>query len=229
MLRAVIFDCDGVLADSERAHLRAFQKVLSGEGITLTEEAYFARYLARDDRGCFTAVYYDADRPLDGPKLSDLLERKSARYLEEVKDGVGLIPGAAELAGALSKRLPCAVASGALRHEVDLVLDAASLANTIRVVVTAEDVSRGKPDPESYTTALARLNAESGAKPAIGPGECLVVEDSRHGVAAARAAGMRCLAITTSYPADALREADLVVESFVGLDPQSILEHFSGD
>ncbi len=229
MLRAVIFDCDGVLADSERAHLRAFQEVLSREGITLTEEAYFTRYLARDDRGCFTAVFNDAGRPLDAPKLRELLERKSARYLEEAKGGVGLIPGAADLARALSNRFPCAVASGALRHEVDLVLDAASLASTIRVVVTAEDVSRGKPDPETYETALARLNEESGSMPAISPGECLVVEDSRHGVASARAAGMRCLAITTSYPADALRDADLVVESFVGLDPQSLVEHFSRD
>ena len=229
MLRAVIFDCDGVLADSERAHFRAFQKVLSREGITLTEEAYFARYLALDDRGCFAAVFKDAERPLDGPKLRELLERKAARYLEEAKDGVDLIPGVVDLVRALSQRFPCAVASGALRHEVDLVLDAASLTGTLRVVVTAEDVSRGKPHPESYETALARLNAESGSTPAISPGECLVVEDSRHGVAAARAAGMRCLAITTSYPADALGDADLVVESFVGLDPQSIVEHFSRD
>lgn len=228
MLQAVIFDCDGVLADSEGVHLRAFQEVLSGEGITLSREDYFARYLAMDDRGCFTAVFRDAKRPLDNARLGELVRRKSEVYLEATKTGVALIPGAPELVRGLARRLPCAIASGALRHEVDLVLRAGSLASTFRVIVTAEDVSRGKPDPESYETALARLNEARAGNPAIGPADCLVVEDSRHGVAAARAAGMPCLAITTSYPPEALRGADWVVETFVGLDPQDLLDRFSG-
>ena len=227
MLRAVIFDCDGVLADSERAHLRAFQRVLADEGITLTEEAYFDRYLAMDDRGCFTAVYRDAGRPLDQAQLGGLIDRKAARYLEEVKEGVVLIPGAVELARALASRFPCAVASGALRHEVDLVLKAAGLTQVFKTVVAAEDVSRGKPDPESYLTALRTLNAAAGAAPPVRAAECLVIEDSRHGITAAHAAGMPCLAVATSYPAEALADADLVVKGFVGLDPETVIAHFA--
>jgi HAD superfamily hydrolase (TIGR01509 family) len=219
VLRAVIFDCDGVIADSEPAHLRAFQRVLAAEGIALSETDYYERYLAMDDRGCFTAVFRDAGRGLAPGRLADLVARKARAYAEEAGAGPDLIPGAADLARALGARYPCAVASGALRHEVDLVLRAAALEAIFRVVVTAEDVTRGKPDPESYLTALARLNAASGAQPAIAPGECLVIEDSRLGIAAARRAGMRALAITTSYGAEALAEADLVVGSFQGLAP----------
>jgi beta-phosphoglucomutase len=226
LLRAVIFDCDGVLADSERAHLRAFQRVLEGEGVSLSEEAYFDRYLAMDDRGCITAVLRDAGREIAPEALSDLVSRKSRAYLEEIGDGLALIPGAADLARALARRLPCAIASGALRHEVEMVLEKASLAGVFRVIVTTEDVAHGKPDPEAYETALARLNEAVGPPRAIRPEECLVVEDSRHGVSAARAAGMRCLAVTTSYPAEALAAADRVIDSFVGLEPETLTALF---
>jgi len=227
VLRAVIFDCDGVIADSERAHLRAFQHVLSAEGIALTEEDYFARYLAMDDRGCFSAVFRDAGRSLDAGALRALIDRKAARYLEEVKGGVDLVPGAVALARGLARRYPCAIASGALRHEVELVLEAAVLADVFQTIVTAEDVSRGKPDPQSYVTALARLNEAVGASPPVLPAECLVIEDSRHGIAAAHAAGMPCLAVATSYPVEALEEADMVVKGFVGLDPEAITARFN--
>jgi HAD superfamily hydrolase (TIGR01509 family) len=196
----VIFDCDGVLADSERAHLRAFQRVLSGEGISLTEAAYFERYLAMDDRGCLAAVIQDAGREIDPGALSDLVSHKSRAYLEEIAGGLTLIPGAADLARSLSGRFLCAIASGALRHEVEMVLEKASLAGVFQVIVTSEDVTRGKPDPESYVTALPRLNEATRPSPAIQPGECLVVEDSKHGVAAARAAGMRCRRACDAWP-----------------------------
>lgn len=222
MLRAVIFDCDGVLADSEPAHLRAFQRVLAEEGVPLTREAYYARYLAMDDRGCFTAVLRDAGREPDPALVEALVRRKAKAYLEGTAAGIDPIPGAADLARALGARLPCAVASGALRHEVQRILEAMGLGGVFRTVVTAEDVSRGKPDPESYLTALTGINEVVGASVPIAPCETLVIEDSRHGIAAARAAGMRCLAVTTSYDAGALGDADLVVDSFVDLAPERL-------
>ncbi|MDP3938418.1 MAG: HAD family phosphatase [Deltaproteobacteria bacterium] len=228
MLRAVIFDCDGVIADSERSHLRAFQRVLSEEGLTLSEEDYFARYLAMDDRGCFTAVYRDAGRQLDGGLLRDLISRKAACYLDEVKGGVELVPGAVDLARGLARLFPCAIASGALRHEVEMVLEAAMLTASFTTIVTAEDVSRGKPDPESFVTALARINAATGASPPVLPADCLVIEDSRHGIAAAHAAGMPCLAVATSYPAEELAEAEMVVKGFVGFDAETVVARFGG-
>jgi HAD superfamily hydrolase (TIGR01509 family) len=216
-----------VIADSEHAHLRAFQRILSDEGITLTEKAYFDRYLAMDDRGCLAAVFKDAGRAVSPEALRALAARKSRAYLDEVASGIKLIPGGGELARALSRRFPCAMASGALRHEIDLVIKAANLSGVFRSVVTAEDVSRGKPDPESYMTALARLNAELLLSPQICPEECLVIEDSIHGITAAIGAGMRCLAITTSYDAEAIGKADLVVSSFVGLEIETLTALFS--
>jgi len=103
VLRAVIFDCDGVIADSEPAHLRAFQRVLEAQGIALTAADYYARYLAMDDRGCFTAVFRDAGRELTPERLADLVARKARAYAEETGAGPDLIPGAVDLARALGE------------------------------------------------------------------------------------------------------------------------------
>src|SRR5256886_9611509 len=103
-----------------------------------------------------------------------------------------------------------AIASGALRREIALILAQAGLTRAFAAIVSAEDVEEGKPSPAAFLGALERLR--EGA-PDLAAEQCLVVEDSRAGVEAARRAGMRCLAVTNSYPAEALAAADLVVRS----------------
>lgn len=211
MLRAVIFDCDGVIADTEPLHLAAFQKVLGEEGIELTEEDYYRRYLALDDRGCFTRAFLDNGKSLTIEALAELISRK-ASYIEPVMRGrLTLFPGAADFIRRVSAKYPAAVASGALRREVELILEHGGLSDCFQLIVSAEDVAESKPAPDPFLKALALLNEAAPQK--IYPRECLVVEDSVHGVEAAHSAGMFCLAVTNSYPKERLARADRVVES----------------
>lgn len=217
MLRAILFDFDGVIADSEPAHLRAFQEVVAGEGVALAEETYYSRYLGLADRACLRAILRDAGRAATDSLVEALFERKSERYLQGLREGAVLVPGAAEFIRRASARHPLAVASGALRREIELVLGQAGLRSCFVDIVSAEDVRRGKPHPEPFLTALDRLNRGIGASPLIQPGECLVVEDALHGIAAAHGAGMKCLAVATSCPTYHLGAADAVTQSLGGV------------
>ncbi|HYP29447.1 MAG TPA: HAD family phosphatase [Blastocatellia bacterium] len=225
MLSAIIFDCDGVIADTEPLHLASFQKVLEEEGLSLSREEYFERFLALDDRGCFTKAFEENGRELSAGALAELIARK-ASYIEPVmKEHLRLFPGAAEFIRQASMIYPMAVASGALRAEVELILSHGGVRDCFEVIVSAEDVSRSKPDPEPFLLARNLLSAAMGVN--LQPQACLVIEDSVHGVLAARRAGMHVLAVTNSYPEEELTMADCVVDSLEGL-PLSALEAIFG-
>ncbi|MGH7887206.1 MAG: HAD family hydrolase, partial [Candidatus Binatia bacterium] len=127
MLRAVIFDFNGIIVDDEPIHFELFQQVFAEEGIVLTEEAYYARYLGFDDRSAFMAGFADNNRPLDDVKLADLIDRKAAYYQEAIRNHVAIFPGVKSLVIDLAQSLPLAVASGALRHEIETILTTAGL------------------------------------------------------------------------------------------------------
>jgi HAD superfamily hydrolase (TIGR01509 family) len=213
MLRAVIFDFNGIIVNDEPIHFRLFQRVLAEEGIPLTEEDYYARYLGFDDRGAFIAGYRDHHRELNDAKLAELVERKAVYYQEAIRNHVGIFPGVKDLVTTLAKILPLAVASGALRHEIETILSTISLRGHFRAIVSAEDVQSGKPEPEIFLKALAALNSSLDDQNAIAAADCLVIEDSKEGVRGARRAGMKCLAVTNSHSADLLGEASAIVES----------------
>lgn len=210
MLRAVIFDFNGIIVDDEPIHFELFQKVLREEGIVLAEPDYYARYLGMDDRGCFTAAYRDQGRALTEPHLALVIKRKAAYYLEAIQKQMKVFPGVKKLVPDLARQFPLAVASGALRGEIELILSTVNLRNYFAAIVSAEDVKQGKPEPEIFLTALSRLNADGAA---ISAAECLVIEDSKEGIRGARKAGMKCLAVTNSHPAEDLREADAVLKT----------------
>jgi len=215
--RAVLFDCDGILADSEPLHLRAFQDVLAPLGIVLTREDYVADYLGFDDRGVFTEAMRVARRPASDADIRALMRRKAIAFRRVLEHDVPVYPGVVSFVGACAG-LPLGVVSGALREEVDIILRHAGIRDAFRVIVAAEDVAEGKPDPEGYLRALAALQPEGARVAPIAPAECLVVEDSLAGLEAGRRAGMRRLAVTNSYPADQLRAAaDQVVATLEGL------------
>lgn len=212
MLRAVIFDFNGILVDDEPVHLELLQRVLREQGITLDREDYFARYLGLDDRGCFSAAYRDRGLPMNERQLGELIRRKAAYYQETIEDRLTIFPGVATLIPALSAKYPLAIASGALRHEIEMILEKIGLRNCFQAIASAEEVSEGKPNPEIFLKALALLNVGL-TVPLIQPAECLAVEDSRDGILAARGAGMKCLAVTNSYPASEFTGVEAVVAS----------------
>jgi len=222
VLKAIIFDCDGVIVDSEPYHMRAFQAVLAEEGITLTREAYYQQYLAMDDKGCFEAVLRADHRPTDKDSVKRLILRKKALYQALSKEKYSLYPGVVDFVRKAQKHYRMAIASGAFRAEIKAALDGGGIREAFPVIVSAQDVRNGKPHPEAYLTALQQINQRHPPPPIL-PSECLVIEDSLHGVSAARAAGMRCLAVTNSYSREMLDgRADRIVESLVGLEPTSL-------
>ncbi len=227
MLRAIIFDMDGVLCDSEHLHMKAFQQVLQEEGIMLTDNEYYDKYLAFDDRGCFTGIFGLHKKAIDDEKLRKLLARKARFFDELMRDGLVIFPGAESFVKKSAERFPIALASGARRLEVEFVLKKAKVRGMFTAVVSADDVKKGKPDPESFQTALKTMNERrlKGSEE-LKPGECLVIEDSIHGIAAAKAAGMKAAALPTSFKPDQLTSADIVVDSLVGLELETLEKLF---
>jgi beta-phosphoglucomutase len=213
MLRAVIFDFNGIIVDDEPIHFELFRKVLREEGVVLTEEDYYAHYLGMDDRGCFSAAFRDHGIEITAGQLTSLINRKAAYYLEAIKKKMHLFPGVKTLVPELARQFHLAIASGALRNEIELILSNVTLRDYFEAIVSAEDVKQGKPDPEIFLKVLAQLNERLRDGGAISAAECLVIEDSREGIRAARQAGMRCLAVTNSHRAEELREADVIVSS----------------
>ncbi|HUO87007.1 MAG TPA: HAD family phosphatase [Thermoanaerobaculia bacterium] len=220
MLRAVVFDFNGVLIDDEPVHLAVFQRVLAEEGIELTRDEYLACHLGHDDRRIFAAVLADRGQGADAARLARLVARKSAYYQEHVhRQGYPFFAGAAELVVAAAERgWVLALVSGAPRDEVEGALAAGGLAGRFKVTVTAEDVEVGKPDPAGYLLAIAALNSQP-PLPArlIHPHEVLAVEDSPAGLEAATAAGFVTLALAHSHAPQGLARAGAVLPSIDGL------------
>jgi beta-phosphoglucomutase-like phosphatase (HAD superfamily) len=201
-VRAVIFDFDGVLADTERLHLAAFRRVFAARGWDLDEAAYFNRYLGYDDAGLIEAYAADHGIRLSQGQFEELLDEKSGAFRRDL-DGQLLYPGAIECVSRLSGCFTLGIASGALRSEIETILSAAGVLARFGAVVGADDVRATKPAPEPYLTAASRLGVD--------PSRCVAVEDSRWGIESARGAGMRAIGITTTSPAAALAGAHRIV------------------
>ena len=216
-LRAIVFDFDGVLANSEPLHFAAFRDVLASSGLTLTEHDYYARYLGFDDVGVFKAVGADQRRSFAARDVADLVADKALRLEELERDIPVLFTGAADAIRRAAAAVPIAIASGALGPEIRRVLKRAELLEHFSAIVSAEDTPASKPAPDPYVRAVALL-AET-MSPQLRPDECVAIEDSRWGLESARAAGLRTVGVTSSYDANELRPgADLVIPAIAALN-----------
>jgi beta-phosphoglucomutase len=209
-LQAIVFDFDGVIADSEMLHLRAYQHVLADEGVSITNQEYFDHYLGYDDVGVFKALAEHKGLPLDAGRMQQLIARKGERYESLAAAGDMLFPGAADFIRTAAATLPIAIASGALTHEIEEVLDRAGLRSLFPIIVGADQTERSKPDPQPYQVAFAQLRSLSGQD--LQPWRSVAIEDSKWGLVSARGADLRCVAVTNTYPANELQaDAELVV------------------
>ncbi len=230
MLRAILFDFNGVLVDDEPLHLELFQKVLGEEGVELTEDDYYAHFLGFDDRGCFAAALEAAGEQVTPERLARLIERKADDYQARVeREGFATFPGAAELISqAAGAGLALGVVSGALKAEIEGALEQLGLRSSFKTVVAADDVKRGKPDPEGYLRGLADLNALAPRpSPPLLAREVLAIEDSPAGLEAAAACGLATLGVAQTYPATELAAADRVVERIAGLSIERLRRFFA--
>ena len=222
MLKAIILDFDGVLADTEPLHFKMFQRVLHEEGLPLSEQDYYQNYVGLDDKGCFQTILSAHGRPAPLETVRRLVERKAALMLERIKVTPVIYPGIEDFIKRAAGRYRLAIVSGALRHEIELILEAVGLWSSFEHITAAEDIRNGKPDPEGYLHALRALNRGA----AVQASDCLVIEDTIAGIQAAHAAGMRCLAVSTTYPADQLAGADAVTSTLKGYDLNALERRF---
>src|SRR3989442_9988221 len=196
MIRALIFDFNGVLADDDPIHMEAFRQVANEEGLSFTDEEYLDKYLPLNDWDCFKTLFQESERPLPSPKLDELIQRKSAYYFRAIAEKTVLFADASKVVKAAAGRYALAIASGARRDEIIHILKQGGLEDCFSAIVSAEDVRFGKPHPEPFSRAHERLKERGHSLQAS---ECVAIEDSIGGIQSAHEAGMRCLAIAHSY------------------------------
>lgn len=210
--KAIIFDFDGVITDTEPVHMQAWLEVFRPMGITFGKEEYDENYLGLNDRDFLDAVGRLHNRPFPAEEKERLIPNKLEKSLALLSHGIPVLPGVEDFIELLQHRCMFAICSGANKNEVNFVLKKLEWSGLFDPVVTQEDVKNGKPDPEGYRLVIERL-AERERTHKISPADCLAIEDSPKGIAAAHAAGIKCLAISNSFEPGALKEADWVLAS----------------
>jgi beta-phosphoglucomutase len=211
---AILFDFNGVIIDDEPQHCEALIATLAEYGYPLDRETYYRDYLGFDDRECFRFTFA-RDGEVAPVRIAEAIERKNDHYAQAIRSHMRLVPGAAEfVAAAADEGHRLAIVSGALRREIEMVLELAGLRAHFSEIVAAEDVSACKPDPQGFNRAREAVGLPAS--------RCVVVEDSLPGLAAARAAALRCAMLTTSHAEDALAAGDVVWRDFVGRSPRDL-------
>lgn len=225
MIQAVFFDFNGVIVDDEPLQMEAYKDVLGREGLTLTEEDYYAS-LGMDDLTFVRAAFARAERELDDETLARVIEAKTEAHRKLLEGELPLFPGVVNFIKALKRQHSIGLVSMARRTEIDHVLERAALSQYFDVIVSAEDATACKPDPSCYNNGLEFLNRKRGEAHIIPlrADECLVVEDSPPGIQSARSAGMRTLGVTNTVSDKALRAAgaDAVTRSLFDWTPDAV-------
>lgn len=198
----LVFDFDGVLVDTEPLHLAAFQAVLGRRGLPLDAREYYDRFLGFDDAGTFREYERLHKITIDG--IPKLMREKTDMFIRSLRHQTVFYDGSVEAVRRLGQTFPLAIASGSRRDEILTILEAAALTDAFVAIVSADDVPRSKPFPDSYVAAAAALGRA--------PRHCVAIEDSPGGLGAARAAGLRTVAVLTTSQREALAAADHIVD-----------------
>jgi beta-phosphoglucomutase-like phosphatase (HAD superfamily) len=210
-----VFDFDGVIANSEPLHYRAFRDVLEKSGIAFAEKEYYGRYLGYDDIGVFKALATDRGLSWTADRIAGFVRSKADTLERLEQDGSILFPGAEAAIRRAAACVAVAIASGALGVEIRRVLDREGLTSWFKAIVAAEDTPVSKPAADPYLRVLSLLGKALGVS--LRPSECVAIEDSPWGLQSARAAGLHTVAVTHTYDRAAL-DADLVISSLDELD-----------
>jgi phosphoglycolate phosphatase/beta-phosphoglucomutase len=224
MIKAIFFDFNGVIIDDETIQMKAYQEVLSGHEIPLTEELYFGA-LGMDDRTFVRSMFAHVQKPLTDPLLEEVLDAKTDLHRQMIEE-LPLFPGVLTFLKAASREFQLGLVSMANIAEVSYVFQRANLTPLFTVIITAEDASVCKPAPDCYLTGLMKLNEKRQYERMLPllASECLAIEDSPPGIQSARAAGMKTLGVTNTVAEGALREAgaDVVTKSLADWTPDAV-------
>lgn len=216
MIKAILFDFNGVIIDDEALQMKAYQEVLAAEGVTFTEENYYSA-LGMDDKTFVRAQFERAGKDLTDDLLNSILEREAALHRAAIEESLPLFPGVETFIKAATRKYTLGVVSMARRADIEHVLERAHLKTAFDAIISAEDVESCKPDPACYNRAFLALDDKRHelGQLSLSPQECLVIEDAPAGIESARGAGMRTLGVTNTVAEKALREAgaDVVTHS----------------
>ncbi len=203
MIKAILFDMDGVIINSEPIHSKVESSLLVELGAKVTEDD-FLKYAGMP----FDAIAADVlKKDKDDPVIKDVVKKKFDRMLPLCEKELKTYPNVTETLKQLKKEFSLALASSSISVFIKYVIKKFNLSDNFDVVVSAaDDVKNGKPAPDIFLKAAEKLNVK--------PEECVVVEDALNGIKAAKAAGMKCIANTNSFPKDKLTEADLIIDNF---------------
>lgn len=211
MLKAAIFDFDGVITDSEILHFRAFNETLQQYNFQIDKPNYYQKYLGLSDKDCFKTLIQEGYLPIEEDQVPNLIAQKKIVYAALAATEGQIIAGVHSFLALLDRHhIIRAICSGALEAEIRFTLKQADLEDGFAAIVAADHVTVGKPDPEGFLLTLQRLQS---VIPDLQADQCVVIEDAHWGLDAAKAAGMHTLAVTNSYTADELRMAGKIVNS----------------
>ncbi len=216
MLKAIVFDFDGVVVDSEPLHYRAFMEVGKEIGVAFDYDHYLQHYIGFDDRDAFRTMLASIDQPMDNDRLHTLMKMKQDAFENLVNSGAAAIPGAVELIDEAHGQIPIAIGSGATSLDIDLMLSGLGRKDCFEVIVSADQVARSKPDPTTYRMAVEQL-ATKHPDLDLTPADCLAIEDTAAGIESARGAGLMTLGIATTGPESFLTRAHRVETGLEGV------------
>jgi beta-phosphoglucomutase len=222
-VRAIIFDLDGTLADTEQLHFEAFNAVLRPHEIEISHADYFSRLIGYNDRDCLTLLLREHRKPASEVLIGELIAQKTAVYQATIAERQVLFPGAAEFVRCCAHRFPLALVTGTLRAEAELILRKGEIRGLFADIVAADDVEHGKPEPDGFNAALGRLGYILRPRPPLLAAECLAIEDTAAGIEAARRAGMHVLAVAQTVSASKLAAADFVRPSLAETNLDEVL------
>ena len=219
---AVLFDFDGVIVNSEPLHFFAFHTILAEEHIDLSEQEYYSELIGFDDRGAFRYIFEKRGRTLDPKTLLRVMTRKNSAMMEQIHARrYQALPGVEEFVRGLWRDYPLAICSGALREEIEVMLEGIALRDCFPVIVSSEDVAVGKPDPQGYLLTTRLLSEK--VRKSFEPKDCLVIEDAPTVIRSVKSVGFPTLAVATSYSPERLADADWIVKSLVPLEVKRVL------
>lgn len=197
--RALLFDFDGVLVNTEPIHRRAWQEVVAPLGFSFTIEEYNSRYIGLNDRDFIAKLCRDKECPLTAKLSRELIGEKEKKTREIFSRKIPVIEGAEEFLRKVHKKYPLALVTGGLPSEVYFILHKKDWHKLFTTIVTSEDVAKGKPDPEGFLKAYDALKKLCAWSPPLQKEECLIFEDSLHGSTAAKAAGIPCRIVREGF------------------------------
>lgn len=201
-IRAVIWDMDGVLADTAPYHLSAWQETFRKRGVKFTADDFQYTFGRRND----SIISHILGQPATPEEIEAIAREKEATFRRMIGQNIKALPGVVKLLQSLQEHgVKMAIASSTPMENIQLITATLGIADYFRAIVTGQDVTEGKPSPQSFLLAAKRLGVK--------PGDCVVIEDAVAGVTAAKRAGMACIAVTTTHPEESLGEADLIVDT----------------